>query len=287
MNNNGKLPDDARLGVVALNARDLQGLVAFYADTLGMALLQEEEQGVLLGAGERPLLRLVHRPNGPARLPRSSGLYHFAILLPSRRDLAETLWRLAGRHVEFQGFSDHLVSEAIYLADPEGNGIELYRDRPRAEWPYRGDALQMATLPLDTDDLLAEADGQAEALAGGTTIGHVHLHVGDLARAEAFYRSVIGFDLVLRYGPSAAFLSAGGYHHHLGLNVWAGRDVPSPPDDSPGLRWYELLLPDEAALTGLLERARAAGLSPESDGEAYFLPEPAGARIRVTVQTPA
>jgi len=214
-------------------------------------------------------------------------LYHFAILLPSRRDLAETLWRLAGRHVEFQGFSDHLVSEAIYLADPEGNGIELYRDRPRAEWPYRGDALQMATLPLDTDDLLAEADGPAEALAGGTTIGHVHLHVGDLARAEAFYRSVIGFDLVLRYGPSAAFLSAGGYHHHLGLNVWAGRDVPSPPDDSPGLRWYELLLPDEAALTGLLERARAAGLSPESDGEAYFLPEPAGARIRVTVQTPA
>ncbi len=287
MNDNGRLPDDARLGVVALNARDLQGLVAFYADTLGMALLQEEEQGVLLGAGERPLLRLVHRPNGPARLPRSSGLYHFAILLPSRRDLAETLWRLAGRHVEFQGFSDHLVSEAIYLADPEGNGIELYRDRPRAEWPYRGDALQMATLPLDTDDLLAEADGQAEALAGGTTIGHVHLHVGDLARAEAFYRSVIGFDLVLRYGPSAAFLSAGGYHHHLGLNVWAGRDVPSPPDDSPGLRWYELLLPDEAALTGLLERARAAGLSPESDGEAYFLPEPAGARIRVTVQTPA
>ena len=262
MNDNGRLPDDARLGVVALNARDLQGLVAFYADTLGMALLQEEEQGVLLGAGERPLLRLVHRPNGPARLPRSSGLYHFAILLPSRRDLAETLWRLAGRHVEFQGFSDHLVSEAIYLADPEGNGIELYRDRPRAEWPYRGDALQMATLPLDTDDLLAEADGQAEALAGGTTIGHVHLHVGDLARAEAFYRSVIGFDLVLRYGPSAAFLSAGGYHHHLGLNVWAGRDVPSPPDDSPGLRWYELLLPDEAALTGLLERARAAGLSP-------------------------
>ena len=287
MNNNGKLPDDARLGVVALNARDLQGLVAFYADTLGMALLQEEEQGVLLGAGERPLLRLVHRPNGPARLPRSSGLYHFAILLPSRRDLAETLWRLAGRHVEFQGFSDHLVSEAIYLADPEGNGIELYRDRPRAEWPYRGDALQMATLPLDTDDLLAEADGPAEALAGGTTIGHVHLHVGDLARAEAFYRSVIGFDLVLRYGPSAAFLSAGGYHHHLGLNVWAGRDVPSPPDDSPGLRWYELLLPDEAALMALLERARAAGLSPESDGEAYFLPEPAGARIRVTVQTPA
>ncbi|NLF63776.1 MAG: VOC family protein [Chloroflexi bacterium] len=287
MNDNGRLPDDARLGVVALNARDLQGLVAFYADTLGMALLQEEEQGVLLGAGERPLLRLVHRPNGPARLPRSSGLYHFAILLPSRRDLAETLWRLAGRHVEFQGFSDHLVSEAIYLADPEGNGIELYRDRPRAEWPYRGDALQMATLPLDTDDLLAEADGPAEALAGGTTIGHVHLHVGDLARAEAFYRSVIGFDLVLRYGPSAAFLSAGGYHHHLGLNVWAGRDVPSPPDDSPGLRWYELLLPDEAALTGLLERARAAGLSPESDGEAYFLPEPAGARIRVTVQTPA
>ncbi len=286
MNDNGRLPDDARLGVVTLNVVDLQGAVAFYADALGMALLQEEERGVLLGAGEWPLLRLVHRPNGPARLPRASGLYHFAILLPSRRDLAAILWRLAGRNVQFQGFSDHLVSEAIYLADPEGNGIELYRDRPREEWPYRGDALQMATLPLDTDDLLAEASGPAEALANGTTIGHVHLHVGDLTRAEAFYRSVVGFDLVLRYGPSAAFLSAGGYHHHLGLNVWAGRDVPPPPEDSPGLRWYELLLPDEASLSALLERARAAGLSPEADGDAYYLPEPAGARIRVTVQSP-
>lgn len=286
MNHNGSLPDDARLGVVALNVGDLQGAVAFYTDTLGMALLQEEEQGVLLGAGERPLLRLVHRPDAPARPPRSSGLYHFAILLPSRRDLAETLWRLAGRNVQFQGFSDHLVSEAIYLADPEGNGIELYRDRPRSEWSYRGDTLQMATLPLDTDNLLAEASGPAEALADGTTIGHVHLHVGDLARAEDFYRTVIGFDLILRYGPSAAFLSAGGYHHHLGLNVWAGQGAPPPPEDSPGLRWYELVLPDEPALDALLERARVAGLSPEKDGEAYLLPEPAGASIRLTVQAP-
>lgn len=285
MDNNGRLPDETRLGIVALNVGELQRSVAFYADTLGLALLREEEQGVLLGVGDRPLLRLFHRPEGPARPPRSSGLYHFAILLPSRRDLGATLWRLAERRVEFQGFSDHLVSEAIYLADPEGNGIELYRDRPRSEWPYQDGALQMATLPLNTDDLLAEADGPAEALAPGTTIGHIHLQVGDIPRAESFYRTVVGFDLVTRYGPSAAFLSAGGYHHHLGLNVWAGRGVPAPPEGSLGLRWYEIVLPDQAALSALLERARGAGLTPEPAGDATLLPEPSGAKIRPVVET--
>jgi catechol 2,3-dioxygenase len=271
------------LGIVALNVGDIQRSVAFYADTLGMAVLQEEEQAVLLGAGTSPLLRLYHRPQAPARPPRSSGLYHFAILFPSRRELAETLWRLASRRFEFQGFSDHLVSEAIYLADPEGNGIELYRDRPRSEWPYQDGALQMATLPLDTENLLAEASGPAGTLPAGTTIGHMHLQVGDIPRAESFYRSVVGFDLVTRYGPSAAFLSAGGYHHHLGLNVWAGRGVPAPPEGSLGLRWYELVLPDEAALHALLERAGSAGLTPEPAGSDYFLAEPAGVKLRLTV----
>lgn len=285
MDENGRLPDATHIGVVALNVGDLQRAVAFYAGTLGLGVLQEEEQGVLLGAGERPLLRLYHYPGAPARPPRSSGLYHFAILLPSRRDLAATFWRLASRRVEFQGFSDHLISEAVYLADPEGNGVELYRDRPRAEWHFQGGAPQMATLPLDIDSLLAEASGPAEVMAPGTTIGHVHLHVGDIPRAEAFYHSVVGFDLVTRYGPSAAFLSAGGYHHHVGLNVWAGRGVPAPPEGSLGLRWYEIVLPDQASRSALLERARQSGYQPEAAGEAYLLPEPSGAMIKLTTQT--
>jgi catechol 2,3-dioxygenase len=285
MNNNNLLPAETHMGVVTLNVADIRRSLAFYGDTLGMALMQEEENGVLLGAGDTPLLRLFHLPEAPARLPRSSGLYHFAILLPSRRDLAATLWRLAARQVQFQGFSDHLVSEAIYLGDPEGNGIELYRDRPRSEWPYRGDALQMATLPLDTDDLLAEASEPADRLAEGTTIGHIHLHVGNIPEAERFYREVIGFDLITRYGPSAAFLSAGGYHHHLGMNTWAGEGVPAPPEGSRGLRWFEILLPGQAALEELLGRARAAGLTPEQDGDAAYLHEPAGARLRLRVDT--
>lgn len=285
MNENAILPDATSLGAVALTIADLERALRFYQENMGMDYLGEADGAHLLGAGGAPLLRLFHQPEAPAPPPRASGLYHYALLLPSRRDLAAILWRLAAHNTSFQGFSDHLVSEAIYLADPEGNGIELYRDRPHDEWEYRGGTLQMSTLPLDTDDLLAEASAPAERMAAGTTMGHVHLQVGDLNRAEQFYQDVVGFEMVMRYGPSAAFLSAGGYHHHVGLNTWAGVGAPQPAPGSRGLRWLEVQLPGSDALDALLGRARAAGHGVAEDGGAYLIAEPAGAQLRLSLQS--
>jgi catechol 2,3-dioxygenase len=282
MTGNIVLPAATTIGAVALDVDGLDGSLAFYHETLGMQYLGEKKGAHLLGAGETPLLRLYHRPDAPPPPPRATGLYHFALLLPSRRDLAAILWRLAARNTPFQGFSDHLVSEAIYLADPEGNGIELYRDRPRDEWQYVDGTLQISTLPLDTDSLLAEATEPAPEMAPGTTVGHVHLQVGDLGHAVYFYRDVVGFEVVTRYGPSAAFLSAGGYHHHLGLNTWAGVGAPPPPPGSRGLRWFEVAVPDPEALAALLERATAAGYPAAQAGDAHLIAEPAGAQLRLT-----
>lgn len=283
MTDNPVLPAATTIGAVALDVAGLDVSLAFYHETLGMQHLGEKNGAHLLGAGGTPLIRLYHRPDALPRPPRASGLYHFALLLPSRRDLAAILWRLAARDTPFQGFSDHLVSEAIYLADPEGNGIELYRDRPRDEWQYVDGTLQISTLPLDTDNLLAEATEPASEMAPGTTVGHIHLQVGDLARAVHFYQDIVGFEMVTRYGPSAAFLSAGGYHHHLGLNTWAGVGAPPPPAGSHGLRWFEVAIPEPIALAALLERAAAAGYPAEQAGDAYLITEPAGAQLRLTI----
>lgn len=203
---------------------------------------------------------MVRTPAAP-RVRGTTGLYHFAILVPSRADLARSLRRLADTDTVMQGFADHGVSEALYLADPDGNGIEIYRDRPRAEWPMANGAVQMTADPLDLEDLLAAAppaSGQFHALADGTVIGHVHLHVGNLAEAEAFYVGVLGFDLIQRYGPSALFVSAGGYHHHVGLNTWAGVGAPPPPPGAIGLRHFVVRLPTAGARTRIVERINAA-----------------------------
>lgn len=278
------LPAATRLGMVALNVSDLARSLAFYQESLGMQHLGEENGAHLLGAGEAPLLRLFHRPEALVPPPRSSGLYHFALLFPSRPALAAMLWRLAARNTEFQGFADHLVSEAIYLADPEGNGIELYRDRPREQWQYEGSTVQISTLPLDTDDLLAEATAPAAEMAPGTTVGHIHLQVGDLARAVHFYENIVGFEMVTRYGPSAAFLSAGGYHHHLGLNTWAGVNAPRPPSGSRGLRWFQVVVPGAEALSAVLSRIRNAGHSVDETDDGYVVTEPSGAHFHLTLE---
>ena len=179
------------------------------------------------------------------------------MLLPDRRDLARAVQHLIDEGYPLQGMSDHLVSEALYLSDPDGNGIEIYADRPRETWRTRNGQLELATVPLNLNDLLGELDDDDSPWTGlpsGTCIGHVHLHVADLEAAEAFYRNVLGFDLVSRYGPSASFVSAGGYHHHIGMNTWAGVGVPSPPPDAVGLRQFTVLLPDEPALRTLRDQ---------------------------------
>jgi catechol 2,3-dioxygenase len=264
----------ARIGAVRLAVADLGRSLNFYQESLGFALHRREGATAALGAGGPDLLLLEEQPGArPAR--GVTGLYHFAVLVPTRRDLARSLRRLAELRVPLQGASDHAVSEALYLADPDGNGIEIYRDRPRDEWPTAGREVRMTVDPLDLDGLLAELDEAPWAgLPAGTTIGHMHLHVANLAQARAFYVGVIGFELMQSFGGSAEFVSAGGYHHHLGYNIWAGRGAPPPNPDMAGLRSFEVLLPHQAALDAVLARLAGAGLQADPSDGGHLVRDP-------------
>jgi len=268
---------NTKLGHVHLTVSDLDRALAFYQDIIGMQLHRREGQTAFLGAGQADILKLTGRPDA-RRVSGVTGLYHFAILVPSRQALARSLRRIAETRTPVQGFSDHGVSEAIYMPDPDGNGIEIYRDRPRDQWPFANGELQMVTDPLDVEGILAELAGQADVwpgLAPETVLGHVHLHVSDIAEAESFYGEVIGFDLMQRFGHSASFMSAGGYHHHLGLNIWAGRGAPPPPPDAVGLREYVIRLARRAELDRIIDRVQQAGIEMEQRPEGWFLRDPA------------
>lgn len=288
---------ESSIGAVHLTVASLDRSLRFYIERLGFQLSARQEGRAALGAGSRDLLVLHESPEAkPA--PRTAGLYHFAILVPARIDLARALRQLAIMQTPMQGFSDHLVSEAIYLADPDGNGIEVYRDRPRAQWPYVDGRLQMATDPLDVEDLLREADRDARSaepegatappavLPAGTRIGHVHLHVSFLEDTEEFYTRAFGLDVTARYGGSATFMSAGGYHHHAAANTWAGVGAPRPPNGAIGLRRFEWLVPDNAARDRAGEGLQSAGVSVSSEGEALVVADPSGHLIAVTPQPP-
>ena len=265
----------AAIGEVHLTISDLDRSLQFYQANLGFITHQRNDSVARLGAGGRDLLVLVESKRAP-RVHRTTGLYHFAVLVPSRADLARALRRLVDRGTAMQGAADHGVSEALYLADPDGNGIEIYRDRPRAEWRYVDGALRMGADPLDLDALLDESRDSAYGLAVGTTIGHVHLHVSHLPDAERFYVDVLGFALMQRYGASAIFVSAGGYHHHIALNTWAGVGAPQPPTGAIGLRHFEILLPDARAVTTVVERLRSTSVSMESVDGGVLVRDPAG-----------
>ncbi len=276
----------ARIGAVHLTVSNLTRSRDFYREHLGLRELWRRDHGAALGAGDRVLLVLHESPDAPAPA-RATGLYHFAILVPSRLDLARSLQHFADKGTRMQGFSDHAVSEALYLADPDGNGIEVYRDRPRDEWPRVGGRLQMTLDPLDVDGLLREAAAETrqaggptwEGLVPGTTMGHMHLRVAFLEDSVAFYRDVLGFDLTARYGRSAAFLAAGGYHHHIAVNVWAGVGAPRPPAGALGLRHFEIVLPDETAIREVAERVAAAGMAVEADMPGVSFEDPSGNRL--------
>ncbi|MFN2123025.1 MAG: VOC family protein [Candidatus Promineifilaceae bacterium] len=273
---NAKLPPDIQMGSVHLTVSNLDQSIDFYRRSIGMDLIDRQDNQASLGTVDRELLHLVEIP-GAVKVPRRTGLYHFALLLPSRQDLGDVLRNFVDTQTRITGGADHLVSEAIYLDDPEGNGIESYRDRPREEWQFSGGMVQMDTLPLDFEGLLNQTgsrDSGTYALPMETTMGHVHLHVADLARAVDFYQNVIGLDLVAQYGNSASFLSAGGYHHHLGLNTWAGVGVPPLPEGSVGLRYYTIILPDTAALDALNGRLQQAKIALEYEGEGFFVRDP-------------
>lgn len=228
------------IGRVALTVRDIDRVAGFYESVIGLRPIASDGSLRRLGAGGRVLLELRADPAARPADPRAAGLFHTAFLLPSRADLGAWLVHAAGARVALQGASDHLVSEAIYLADPEGNGIEVYRDRARDEWPREGGRIRMATDPLDLPSLAAGARGPWAGAPEGTAVGHVHLQVGDVPEAEAFYSGRLGFDIVTHY-PGAAFYSTGGYHHHLATNVWNSRRAGVRSEGVAGLADVELL----------------------------------------------
>lgn len=241
---------DTEIGTVTLRVANLERAQHFYTESLGLVEIESTPEQAALGApgSDRPLLRLLGDPDAPARPARTTGLFHFAVLVPNRLELARSLNRVLAAGWQLSGASDHLVSEAIYLNDPEGNGIEIYRDRPRSEWRRSASGeVEMATLPLDLRGLMAELRGEEAPgparVAARTKIGHVHLNVSDLAAAERFYSDELGFDVMVRGYPGALFVAAGGYHHHIGLNTWNGAGAAAPPPGSLGLDHFEILVP--------------------------------------------
>ncbi len=267
------------IDTVSLTVRNLESSLDFYQTKLGFHIHDRNGNSAGLGSPDRAFLNLVENPMAK-RIPGTAGLYHFAVLLPSRPDLARILVELIEARTPLQGLSDHGVSEAIYLPDPDGNGIEIYRDRPEEEWPKQGSQLEMVTDPMDVDSLLALSDKSTFenlGLPAGTVLGHMHLHVGEIAEAEAFYSGVLGFDLMQRYGPTASFLSINGYHHHVGVNTWNGVGIPPAPEGALGLRWFSMRL----AENGISERLRDADVEFSEGPEGPYVLDPSGNKILI------
>ena len=270
------LPDGLALGTVTLRSRDPDALVPFYRAAVGLDLMAREPARVVLGAGGHPLVEILRDAAAPLPPARAPGLFHLAVRVPDRAALGTRL--LAARRLGLRvGAADHLVSEALYLDDPDGNGVEIYRDRPRAAWPALEDgSIDMATLPLDLRALAGAAldDGPAPA---GTDMGHVHLKVSDLDAARHFWVEIVGMRVMAAY-PGALFVSAGGYHHHLGLNVWHSAGAAPVPQGAAGLDHFAVHLPADgiAALAG---RLSAAGWPFERRDGALVTADPAGNRV--------
>jgi catechol 2,3-dioxygenase len=267
----------AHMGPVHLTVADLGRSVEFHERAVGLRRLGGEDGSATLGTGDRELLVLVEQP-GAGSSAGHTGLYHFALLVPERTDLARWLAHAATDRVQLTGLSDHYVSEAIYLSDPDGHGIEIYWDRPRETWEGKVGE-RMTTLPLDVDSLIGELDGAPEEFGGlpeGTTMGHVHLKVASIPETVAFYRDVMGFGLMASLGPYAAFLSAGGYHHHLGANTWESAGAPPPPEGSAALRHATLVLPNEDERARVVARVSDAGLDVAADPAGPMVRDPSG-----------
>jgi catechol 2,3-dioxygenase len=248
------------IGAVGLTVRDLDKVADFYRDAIGLEVLERSDGTGRLGAGDATLVELTHRPNAKPDDARSAGLFHTAFLMPTRKDLAQWVVQVARDRVPLGGYSDHAVSEAFYLDDPEGNGVEVYSDRPPETWQWTGDDLKITTDPLDVDDLLRIADANAtyEGAPAGLRIGHMHLRVGNVATAEKFYTGPVGLN-VTRTRGGAAFMSSGHYHHHLATNVWHSNGAGPRDPDLAGLSWYSFAANDAATRDAVAARLRESG----------------------------
>ncbi|MHB9285757.1 VOC family protein [Halobacteriales archaeon Cl-PHB] len=274
-----RLPAETTVGRVSYRVGDLDPVVDFYETVVGLSVRSSTTDEVVLGTETRPLLELQHAPTLPSRGPAETGLFHTAFRVPTQAALADVLVRLEDGW-RLSGASDHLVSEALYCADPAENGVEVYCDRPQPDWPVADDgSVEMDTLPLPLNDLRRVASGADDVLPA-TDVGHVHLEVSSLLAAREFYADALGLNVRATYGSDAAFLAAGDYHHHVGLNVWNGR---SEPAEGRGLAWFELVVPDEAALFGARDRLDLAGFDPTLDGGVLRVSDPDGIEVRLRV----
>ena len=282
-----RLPDSTHIGRVRLQIADLDRSIAYYESVIGFRVLGRAGAVAELGAqnDDRVLVEL-HEKRGvrPAARRGLIGLYHYAILLPDRAALGRFLQHLSDLGAR-AGMSDHFVSEAIYLSDPDGLGIEVYADRPRSAWRVEERQLAMTTAPLDVDDLIQASAGQPWTGApAGTTIGHVHLYVRDIDQAASFYHDALGLDKVVWNYPGALFLSAGGYHHHLGTNTWAA-GAPTATDDDARLLDWELVLPDDADIHRVAESLQAHGFPAVVGDREAVTHDPWGTQLRLVSQS--
>jgi catechol 2,3-dioxygenase len=280
-----ELPAATTVGAVHLTVAELTRSLDYYRTSVGLEVLRRDDQGASLGVAGRELVVLVVEP-GAVPAPGHTGLYHFALLVPARVDLARWLAHAARDRVPLTGASDHFVSEALYLSDPDGHGIEIYWDRPRALWEGQVGA-RMTTLPLDVDDLLGELEAPVSKPFAGlppqTTMGHVHLKVADIPQTLKFYRDVLGFALMAQLGPYAAFLSAGGYHHHIGANTWESAGASPPPAGTAALRHATIVMPDGGARDRLLERLERVGQLAQRTASGVMIRDPSGNSLALAI----
>ena len=270
------------IGAISLKARNFEALVAFYRDALGLSVINDSGHGTALGVGGVPFVHIERQSDAKPDDPRQAGLYHTAFLMPTRADLARWLRHTERHKVALTGASDHAVSEAFYLDDPEGNGVEVYCDRPAESWQWTGDDLRITADPLDIEAILREVPPTANypGAPDGLRIGHVHLRVGDVARAEAFYRDGLGLD-VTRRRHGASFMSSGRYHHHIAANVWHSAGAGARDPDRAGLSWLTLEAADAVAFAALKQRLTRAGIAFSETSAAIETADPWGTRLRI------
>lgn len=268
---------------VDLKVTDIERSLAFYQNVIGLKVQGHTAKKAILSAdGKTPLLTLEQPENVIPKQRRTTGLYHFALLLPSRQDLGKILQHFMDTRYPLQGASNHIFSEALYLADPDGNGIEIYADRPPATWPWKNGLLVAASEPLDVESVLAETNGgEWNGLPTGTVMGHLHLHGSELKHIKEFYQEGLGFDIVINIPDQALFFSTGRYHHHIAVNVWNGIGAPTPPENSVGLMKYSLVFPNEEARERVRIKLNRLGYDVQRGNGGFQTKDPSGNRIQL------